>query len=51
MADTEAVESLTSRRWVPETEGEGLVVGFENLVEEGLDVLLVFFDELFLAST
>jgi len=35
---------------IAEAEGEGLVVGFEDLVEECLDVFLVFFDEFFLAS-
>src|SRR5271170_6133801 len=35
---------------VAEAEGEGLVVGFEDLVEKGFDVLLVFLHEFFLAS-
>jgi hypothetical protein len=36
---------------VAEADGEGLIIGFENLAEEGLDVFLVLLDELLLAST
>ena len=36
---------------VAEADCEGLIIGFKNLVEEGLDVFLVLLDELFLAST
>jgi len=36
---------------VAEANGEGLIVGFKNLVEEGLDVFLMFLDEFLLAST
>ncbi len=35
---------------VAEANGEGLVGGFENLVEKGFDVLFVLLDELFLAA-
>jgi hypothetical protein len=35
---------------VAETEGEGLIAGLKDLLEEGFDVLLVLFNELLLAS-
>jgi hypothetical protein len=35
---------------VAEADGEGLVAGFEDLVEEGFDILLVLLDELLLTA-
>ena len=51
MADAEEVAVADEAEVVAEANGEGLIVGFKNLVQEGLDVFLMLLDELLLAST